>query len=98
MPKKAGMGPFGIFQHPFCRQAFEKMKGGHFEENNIFREKVSQCQKKLKGDALVSPGTVCYAEKQDKPFWLSSLGEMIQFNTIIFHRTFEELFWSVRVY
>ena len=32
-----------------------------------------------------------------KPFWFTSLGEMVQFDTIIFRRTFEELFWSVRV-
>ena len=32
---------------------------------------------------------VCYAEKQVKPFWSSSLGQMVQFDTIIF--------WSVRV-
>ena len=42
-------------------------------------------------------GTVCYAEKQGKPSWFSSLGEMVQFDTIIFRRTFEELFWSVLV-
>ena len=40
---------------------------------------------------------VCYAEKEEKPFWFSSLGQMIQFGTIKFCRTFVELFWSVRV-
>ena len=43
--------------------------------------------KKLKGGPLVSPGAVCYAEKQEKqekPFWFSSLSEMIQFDTIIY--------------
>ena len=50
-----------------------------------------------RGDSLVSPGMVCYAEKQVKPFWSSSLGQMLQFDTIIFCRTFVELFWSVRV-
>ena len=55
-------------------------------------------QKTGRGDPpLVSPGTVvCYAEKQEKSFWFSSLGEMVQFDTIIFRRTFEEL-WSLRV-
>ena len=46
---------------------------------------------------LVSPGIVCDAEKEEKPFCFSSLGQMIQFGTIKFCRTFEKLFWSVRV-
>ena len=50
-----------------------------------------------RADPLVSPGIVCYAEKQEKPFWSSSLGQMVQFDTIIIRRTFVELFWSVRV-
>ena len=48
---------------------------------------------KNKGDdSLVSPGMVCYAEKEEKLFWFSSLGQMIQFGTIKFCRTFVELF------
>ena len=42
--------------------------------------------KKLEGDPLVSPGTVCYAEKEGKPFWFNSLGQMVQFDTIKFRR------------
>ena len=52
--------------------------------------------KKMKG-SLVSPGMVCYAEKQEKPFWFSSLDQIVHFDAIIFCRTFVELFWSVRV-
>ena len=51
-------------------------------------EKVSM-PKKLKGDPLVSPGIVCYAEKEEKPFWFSSLGQMIQFGTMKFCRSFK---------
>ena len=40
---------------------------------------------------------VCYAEKQVKPFWFSSLDQIVHFGAIIFCRTFVELFWSVRV-
>ena len=40
---------------------------------------------------------VCYAEKQEKPFWFSSLHQIVHFDAIIFCRTFLELFWSVRV-
>ena len=45
-----------------------------------------------RGDSLVSPGMVCYAEKQVKPFWSNSLGQMVQFDTIIFCRTFKNYF------
>ena len=45
-----------------------------------------------RGDPLVSPGMVCYAEKQEKPFWFSSLGQMVQFGAIIFCRTFKNYF------
>ena len=48
--------------------------------------------KKLKGGYLVSPGIVCYAEKEGKPFWFCSLGQMIQFETIKFRRTFKNYF------
>ena len=37
-----------------------------------------------RGDPLVSPGVVCYAGKQEKPFWFSSPGQMVQFGAIIF--------------
>ena len=45
-----------------------------------------------KGESLVSPGMICYAEKQVKPFWSSSLGQMVLFDTIIFCRTFKNYF------
>ena len=49
---------------------------------------VSQCRK----NSLVSPGIVCFAEKDEKPFWFSSLDQMIQFGTIQFRRTLENYF------
>ena len=48
--------------------------------------------KKLKGDPLVSSGIVCYAEKEEKLFWFSSLGQMIQFGTVKFRTTFKNYF------
>ena len=48
-------GPFGIFQHPFCRKTTKKMQGGPFEEKIFFsKNNVSQCRKKLKGGTLWS--------------------------------------------
>ena len=35
---------------------------------------------------------VCYVEKQEKPFWFSSLGQIVQFGAIIFCRTFKNYF------
>ena len=63
------------------------LKGGPFEEKN-FRKKSLAVPKKIgRGDPLVSPGMVCYAGKQEKPFWFSSLDQIVQFGAIIFCRT-----------
>ena len=35
---------------------------------------------------------VCYAKKQEHPFWFSSLGQMVQFGAIIICRTFKNYF------
>ena len=96
--KKLKGGPFGIFQHPFCRKTSKKMQGGPFGEKFFFRKKsVTVPKNNERGESLVSPGMVCYAEKQEKPFWFSSLDQIVHFDAIIFCRTFVELFWSVRV-
>ena len=76
-----------------CRKKTER--GGPFGEKNC--EKSLAVPKKMKREPLVSPGMVCYAEKQEKPFWFSSLNQIVQFGAKIFCRTFVELFWSVRV-
>ena len=91
-------GPFGLFQHPFCRKTSKKMQGGPFGEKFFFEKKSLAVPKQNeRGESLVSPGMVCYAEKQEKPFWFSSLDQIVHFDAIIFCRTFVELFWSVRV-
>ena len=65
---------------------------------NFFSKKKSRsAEKNERGESLVSPGMVCYVEKQEKPFWFSSLDQIVHFDAIIFCRTFVELFWSVRV-
>ena len=48
--------------------------------------------KKLEGDLLASPGIVCYAGKKEQHFWLTSLVQMVQFDTTIFRRTFKNYF------
>ena len=57
------------------------MKGDPSESSKIFCQKVSQCRKKTE-DPLVSPGFVCCAEKKEQLSWLSSLGQMVQFDTL----------------
>ena len=78
--------------HSVAKQQ-KKLKGGPFGEKFFLgRKKSRSAEKKLKGDPLVSPGMVCYAEKQEKPFWFSSVGQMGQFGAIIFCRTFKNYF------
>ena len=89
--------PFGIFQHPFCRKTSKKCRGDPLRKKNfekkIPKKKFLAVPKKVeRGDSLVSPGMVYYAEKQVKPFWSNSLGQMVQFDTIIFCRTFKNYF------
>ena len=71
--------------------------GKKFRKKNSEKKCLAVPKKNERGDSLVSPGLVCYAEKQVKPFWFSSLDQIVHFGAIIFCRTFVELFWSVRV-
>ena len=95
MPKKLKGGPLGFFNINSVAK-HQKIEAGTLW-GKFFSKKISQCRKKTEtGDHLVSPGIACYA-KNGKFFWFSSLGQMVQFDTIIFRRTFVELFCSVRV-
>ena len=96
MPKKTERGALWDFSTSILSQNIKKIQGGLW--GTFFSGKSLAVPKKNeRGEPLVSPGMVCYAEKQEKPFWLSSLDQIVQFGAIIFCRTFEELFWSVRV-
>ena len=96
MPKKTERrNPLG-FSNIHSVAKHQKMQGGPLRKKNSkkIRKKMSRSaeKKNRKGDSLVSPGKVCYAEKQVKPFWSSSLRQMVQFDTIIFCRTFKNYF------
>ena len=97
MPKKTERGdPLGFFNiHSVAKH--QKNAGGPFGENFFFEKKSRSAEKNERGESLVSPGMACYAEKQEKPFWFSSIDQIVHFDAIIFCRTFVELFWSVRV-
>ena len=88
--KKLKGGTLWDFPTSILSQNSKKMKGGPFEEKK-FRKKSLAVPKKMEG------GMVCYAGKQEKPFWFSSLDQIVHFGAMIFCRTFVELFWSVRV-
>ena len=93
-PEKLKGGTLWGFSTSILSQNIKKLKGGKF----LFSKKKSRsAEKNERGEPLVSPGMVCYAGKQEKPFWFSSLDQIVQFGAIIFCRTFVELFWSVRV-
>ena len=87
--KKLKGGTLWDFPTSILSQNSKKIEGGTLWGKFFFRKKVSQ---KLKGVPFVSPGTVCYAGKQEKPFWFSSLGQMVQFGAIKFCRTFKNYF------
>ena len=96
MPKKSERGdPLGFFNIHSVAKHQNKCRGTLWGKI-FFRKKSLAVPKKMK-ESLVSPGMVCYAEKQEKPFWFSSLDQIVHFDAIIFCRTFVELFWSVRV-
>ena len=97
MPKKLKGGTLWGFSTSILSQNIKKMQGGPFGEKNFEKKCLAVPKKIERGDSLVSPGLVCYAEKQVKPFWFSSLDQIVHFGAIIFCRTFVELFWSVRV-
>ena len=93
MPKKLKGRTLWGFSTSILSQNSKKIEGGTLWAKTFFPEKKSHNAKKTeKGDPLVSPGMVCYAGKHEKPFWFSSLGQMVQLGAIIFCRNFVELF------
>ena len=59
----------------------------------ILKKKCPAVPKKIeRGDSLVWPGMVCYAEKHVKPLWSSSLSQIVQVGAIIFCRTLKNYF------
>ena len=92
VPKKTERGDPLEFSNIHSVAKQQKIEGGTLWGKN-FREKMSRSAgKKWKGDPLVSPGMVWYAGKQEKPFWSSSLDQIVQFGAIIFCRTFKNYF------
>ena len=95
--KKTERGALWDFSTSILSQNIKKNAGGTLWGKIFLKKKSRSAEKNERGESLVSPGMVCYAEKQEKPFWFSSLDQIVHFDAIIFCRTFVELFWSVRV-
>ena len=73
------------------RKTSKTFKGDYLKTLKFFRKNVSQCQKKLRTGPLVSPG-LYVALKKGTTFSLSSLGQMVQFDTLKFRRAFNNYF------
>ena len=75
MPKKLKGGTLWHFLTSILSQNIKKIAGGPFGEKLFFFRKKSLAvpKKNERGETSVSPGTVCYVEKQEKPFRFSSL-------------------------
>ena len=87
--KKLKGGTLWDFPTSILSQNSKKMKGGPFEEKNS--EKSLAVPKILKG-RTIWPRPVWYVTRENKTFWFSSLGQMVQFGAIIFCRTFKNYF------
>ena len=90
--KKLKGGTLWDFSTSILSQNIKKMQGDPLGKIFFSKKKSRSAEKNERGDPLVSLGMVCYAEKQEKPFWFSSLGQLVQFGAIIFCRTFKNYF------
>ena len=97
MPKKTERrNPLGFSNIHSVAKHQKKCRGDPLRKKNFEKKIRKKClavpKKNERGDSLVSPGMICYAEKQVNSFWSSSLGQMVLFGTIIFCRTFKNYF------
>ena len=73
------------------------MQGDPLEKIFFSKKKSRSAEKNERGGLWSRPVWFVTRKKQEKPFWFSSLDQMVHFDAIIFCRTIVELFWSVRV-
>ena len=62
------------------------------EKKQISEKKFRSAEKKLEGGPFGLAGYGMLLGKQEKPFWFSSLGQIVQFGAIIFCRIFKNYF------
>ena len=92
MSKKTERRDLWDFSLFILSQNIKKMQGDPLGKKCPGKMSRSAEKKIERGDHFVLPGMICYAEKQGKPFWSSSQGQMLQFITIIFGGTFKNYF------
>ena len=90
MPKKTEWGTFWGFSTSICRKTFKKLKREPLVKKKLSQK--SQCRKNWNEDPLTSPSIACYAEKKEQIFWFISFGQMVQFDTLKYRRTFKNYF------
>ena len=81
MPKKLREDSLGFFNIHFVAK-LQKIERGALWWKKISKKSRTMPKKIERGDPLVSPGNVCYAEKKENPFWFSSLGQQVKFEIL----------------
>ena len=66
--KNTKRGTLWDFSTSIMSQNIKKLNGGAFGENLCLKKSLTMPKKTEKGDLLVSPDIVCYAEKEELPF------------------------------
>ena len=85
-----------LWRKIFAKKVTKKFRNKVLE-NFSRKKREKQCRKNWKWGPFSLARYCMLRGKQEKTFWFSSPCEMVQFDTIIFRRTFEEFFWTVRV-
>ena len=95
MPKKLKGGTLWDFSTSILSQNSKKIEGDPLGEK--FSPKKVAMAKKAKREPF---GVVRYCMLLGKPFWFSSLGQLVEFGVFLeFCRTFGvELFWLLQMY
>ena len=95
MDRQARRGPLALPKGDTSEivNNFVAVEGGTLWRKNKFSKKKSHNAENLKGGTLWSRPVWYVTRKTGKKhFWFSSLGQMVQFDTIIFCRTFKNYF------
>ena len=90
MPKNRKWDSLGFFNIRSVAK-HQKIEAGTVWGKTFF-EKKSHNSKKLKRGSFSLSRYFMLRGKREKPFWFSSLGQMIQFGTITFCRTIKKYF------
>ena len=89
MPKQIERrDPLG-FSKIHWRKTSKKWRGDPFGRKNFFPKKVSQWRKTVEGEILQSRPVLNVVLKNELPFWSSSSGHMVLFDTVKYGRTFK---------